>query len=124
MTRQWQLDLPPQPYSTPNSREHWARTAEKAKSWRTAARLLALEAKVPRLDRITVHLDYWPKDRRRRDRDNLVSGVLKHCLDGLVDAGVVPDDAPEYVDARMPVIHPPRDNRQPLWLLTISEPAA
>lgn len=115
--RTYVLDLPAQHYSTPNSREHWARRAENAHAWRSAACLLARQA--PALDRITVTLDYWPKDRRRRDRDNLVSGVLKHVLDGIVDAGVVPDDAPEYVDARMPVIHEPRDDRQAMWVLTV-----
>lgn len=122
MTRQWQLDLPDQPYPSLNGREHWAAKNRKAQAWRTASRLLAVEAKVPAMERIVVRLDYWPKDRRRRDRDNLMA-VVKHCIDGLRDARVIVDDDADRVTFTAPVIHAPRYDRQPLWLLTVSEAA-
>lgn len=117
---EWVLDLPPAPYLTPNSRTHWSKRSAAAKVWRHAAWATALQAKIPPQDFIIVRLEYWPPDRRRRDPDNLVSGVLKHVLDGLVDANVVPDDNPQYVQAWMPVIHSPREDRKATWRVTIS----
>lgn len=119
--RRWVLDLPNSPYVTPNSRHHWSVRSRKNRVWRSATALLARQARIPALDRIEVRLDYWPPDRRRRDADNLVSGVLKPCVDGLVDAGVVADDSPEFVRLAMPVIHEPRATRQVLWLLYVDE---
>ncbi len=115
----WVLDLPPSDYFTPNSRVHWSKRARCARAWRTAVHMLALQAEIPAQDHVTVALEFFPPDRRRRDADNLVSGVLKHCLDGLVDAGVIVDDSPEFVTARMPVIRDVRDDRQAMWLLTV-----
>lgn len=120
--RSWVLDLPDQPYVSLNSRDHWAVKNRKAQAWRTATRLLALEAKVPPLASIAVRLDYWPKEHRQRDRDNLMA-VVKHCIDGLRDAKVIVDDDATRVTFEAPAIHPPRDDRQPLWLLTVSEAA-
>jgi Holliday junction resolvase RusA-like endonuclease len=116
------LDLPPTEYSTPNSRDHWAVKARHARAWRFNTSVLARDAKIPRCDRIRVALELWPRDNRRRDPDNLLL-VLKHCLDGLRDAGVVDDDTGEYVEFRQPVIHPARDDRRVMWLLTVEEAA-
>jgi crossover junction endodeoxyribonuclease RusA len=65
---------------------------------------------IPPCDAIHVQLIYVPRDRRRRDSDGLVA-TLKPCLDGIVDAGVVPDDSPEYVTWSAPIIAPadPKD---------------
>lgn len=66
---------------------------------------------------VRVELHYVPRDSRRRDRDNLVP-TLKPCLDGIVDAGLVPDDTPDYIDYAMPIIHKPdRDAPVRLYLL-------
>lgn len=117
--RTWTLDLPDQPYITANSRAHWSKRSACAAGWRDATALLARQAKVPELGRVYVTLTMVAKDRRRRDADNLVSGVLKHCLDGLVDAGVIPDDTPEHVDGSLPrIVHQgPRPAHR--WLLDI-----
>lgn len=55
---------------------------------------------------VVVELHYWPRDRRRRDADNLWP-TLKVCADALVDAGVTADDTPREQDKRTPVIHEP-----------------
>lgn len=102
----WKLELPDLEYVTPNSRVHWAVRSRCGAAWREAAAWKAKQARIPAHDRIVVSLAMFPKDRRRRDADNLVSGVLKHVIDGLVDAGIVPDDDPGHVDARMPQIGP------------------
>lgn len=116
--RQWVLDLPAGEYWSLNDRSHWSAKGATVAVWREAACRLAQEQKIPRCNRIRVRLEYWPPDRRRRDPDNLL-GVLKPVVDGLVDAKVVPDDTSEFVDREMPVIHEPRDDRRPQWLLTV-----
>jgi crossover junction endodeoxyribonuclease RusA len=120
--RSWVLDLPDEPYPTPNRSDHWAKKAGMARAWRHNTAILARHVLVPRCDKVHVTLDYWPPDRRRRDADNLLL-VLKHCIDGLRTADVVEDDDPSHVTFAMPVIHEPRDDRRPKWLLTVSEDA-
>lgn len=45
------------------------------------------------------------KDNRKRDPHNYCGTVLKAIVDGLVEAGAWPDDTPEYVGHREPVLH-------------------
>ena len=121
LRNQWTLDVPDAPYSTPNTREHQADKSAKGQVWREATGWVALEQKVPKgMDRIRVQLTMLPKDARPRDEDNLVSGVLKHMIDGLVDVGIVPDDTPRHVVAEMPRIHAPAQRTCHRWLLTIT----
>lgn len=107
-----------------NSRVHWTRSAAITKSIRCGAWALAEQAKLPTgCDHVTVCLHYRPRDNRRRDTDNLMP-VLKASADGLVDAGLVADDTPQYMSKLMPVIHP-AEKGQPgsLWLtITIGDP--
>lgn len=46
--------------------------------------------------RVAVELIYYPSNNGRRDADN-IAATLKPILDGLVDAGVIPDDKAEHV---------------------------
>jgi hypothetical protein len=122
MTRdQWTLDVPDAPYATPNSRQHAAKRGAMGAVWREATAWIALAQKVPKdLQKIRVQLVMLPADARARDEDNLVSGVLKHMIDGLVDAGIVCDDTPDHVVAEMPRIHAPAQRTCHRWLLTIT----
>lgn len=99
------------PWTTPpislNDWEHYRVRARKVKEVRAAARILAMAAHLPRdLPHVSVQLVYQPRDRRRRDEDNLV-GTLKAICDGLIDYGITPDDTPEYMTKLMPRIDPP-----------------
>jgi crossover junction endodeoxyribonuclease RusA len=67
---------------------------------------------------ISVGLHYATGDARRRDTDNLVP-TLKAACDGLVDAGVVPDDVPQHMTKIMPTIHNGPGKRR-LWI-TVEE---
>jgi crossover junction endodeoxyribonuclease RusA len=64
---------------------------------------------------LTVQLHYRPGDNRRmRDPMNLTASS-KPAIDGLVDAGLVPNDTDEFVHENTPVIHyGPGDRR--LWI--------
>lgn len=120
--RRWTLELPDAPYITPNQRGHWTARARLNRGWRHAAHMLARSEGIPPLPRIHVALTMQPKDRRRRDPDNLVPGVLKPCIDGLVDAGIVPDDGQRWVDWSRPRIVPPdRPAGWHRWWLEVTE---
>ncbi len=45
----------------------------------------------------------YPQE-RRRDQDNLCTGVLKAVLDGLVRGGWIEDDSHDYVQLEPPVV--------------------
>lgn len=93
----WVINLPwDKPPLTLNQRMHWAPKGRWTKTIRTTAWALARSAKIPPLERCSVTLIWYPPDRRRRDEDNLF-GTLKPLADGLVDAGVVPDDTPRWM---------------------------
>lgn len=104
--REWTLILPmATPMSLNHRDNHWVR-ADKVKTVRDATHVLALQAKIPRCNKVAVTLIYTPRDGRRRDPLNLVP-TLKACEDGLVDAKVVPDDTPQWLESRMPLIDAP-----------------
>lgn len=119
--RTWEIRLPwtAVPISL-NGREHWRAKAAKVAAVRASTHLAVavatFAATMP--ERIDVTLTYYPRDKRRRDADNLVA-TLKACCDGIVDAGVVADDTPDLMVKHMPVILPP--DGDPRLVLVIRE---
>lgn len=96
------------PFTTPlslNDRTPWQVKMGKVKPWRDAAHVLTQAAKVPPCKRVTILLEYVPRDSRDRDPLNLVA-TLKPIEDGIVDAGVIPDDSSRFHTSVMPVILP------------------
>ncbi|MFN9114558.1 MAG: endodeoxyribonuclease RusA [Pseudomonadota bacterium] len=88
------LPMPPKVLS-PNARPHWAVKAKAAKAYRFSARMAATAAwpvYAPSLDEADVVCVFRFKDRRNRDRDNLLAS-MKAAFDGLADAGVVRNDS-------------------------------
>ena len=115
----WLLDLGyTKPPISANSRMHWRQRATITKQIRSRTEALAREEMIPPLGRCRVELRYRPRDNRRRDADNLVP-ILKAACDGLVDAGIVPDDIPAFMAKRMPVIDE-ADRHQPGLFLAIA----
>lgn len=105
---EWSLHLPFRVVSeipSLNDRDHWAIKAKKVKAWRDAVHVLARAARIPPCSRIKVELHYVPATAQRRDPDNLVA-CYKPCVDGLVDAKIIPDDTEHYVERVFPIIHP------------------
>lgn len=105
----------PLPWLTPplsaNQRMHWAAKARTTREVRQTACLLARKA--PRTDRLVVTLHYRPRVKRRRDTVNL-GPLVKVLVDGLIDAGIAPDDDHEHVSTPEPVIHQP--GQPAMWL--------
>lgn len=67
---------------------------------RECTRRVELAARVqmlPCFDGLTDFYFLWTEPNRRRDPDNIQATGVKFVLDGLVRAGVLPDDGPRYV---------------------------
>jgi crossover junction endodeoxyribonuclease RusA len=76
---------------------HWSRRHRLAAEWREATAWKAKQARIPVLQRVHVVAVILRKDARRFDPHNR-SKTAKACIDGLVDAGVIPDDSWRYLD--------------------------
>jgi Holliday junction resolvase RusA-like endonuclease len=79
-----------------NGRQHWAARNRAAQALKKAAWAKALQAKLPRLERVAITVEYQPPDKRRRDPDNYAA-TGKPLIDGLVIAGILPDDNSAHV---------------------------
>jgi crossover junction endodeoxyribonuclease RusA len=104
-------DLPP---LNANQRLHWRQRSQRVALIRDTVTLLARNAHIPAANHIVVQLHFQPGDKRRRDASNLVP-TQKPAVDGLVQAGIVPDDTAEWVTEHMPKLHPGPGKRR-LWL--------
>jgi hypothetical protein len=91
----------PRPPLSMNQRLHRMQEAKLTAMVRAAAR--ERFRTFPPVERVEVLMTWTVKDRRRRDAENPVA-TLKALCDGLVDAGIVPDDTPQYMTKHMPVI--------------------
>ena len=82
---------------------HWGPRHRKAAQVRRDSAALARAARIPLLGRCRTQLTWWVNDNRTRDPDNLAP-FEKPIYDGLVDARVVPDDKPAFMDKPRPLI--------------------
>lgn len=123
MTGRWEIDVPMvvpcgvrelRPW-TANDRRHWRVKAEWTATIRRAVALRTRNLHLPPQEHVTVGLHYAPGDNRRRDAPNLTTSQ-KPAVDGLVDAGLVPDDTARWVTEVMPVLHLGPQPRR-LWLV-------
>lgn len=100
----------PRPPLTLNDRpSSWHSRAAITKRMRNEAGFRAIAARLPQLPRIRVSLTWWVKDHRKRDGGENLAPTLKALIDGLVDAGVVPDDDQGHVTRGPSVIHYEKD---------------
>lgn len=91
---------------TANDKMHWAARARFTKQLRQWGYLLGREGEgVAHLEltHARVEVEFAYPDRRRRDRSNLAPTV-KALMDGLIDAGLLPDDADRFLDGPHTVI--------------------
>lgn len=92
---------PPADRLSMNGRYHWRVRSARTKAWRTVAYMTACERfgfqRPARRKPMFVRVTFPVKDNRRRDADN-PAPTVKAIVDGLVDAGVWPDDTPEWVE--------------------------
>ncbi len=87
-----------------NDRMHWSKRAKLTALWREAGWAAALEHHVRGLGPSTVMFTFPVSSMsRRRDPSNLLP-TAKAAIDGLVDAGVWPDDNSEWVTVLEPCV--------------------
>ena len=98
MASSYTIEFPPgTPLTNANGREHWSRKARTGASLREVAGFLARSQRIPKLGKAGFVFWYLPPDKRRRDTPNILYAASKSCIDGIVDAGVLPDDCDKYV---------------------------
>lgn len=81
-----------------NQRTHWAVRANLTAAWREASGWTARDAGIPALGPSRVVAELWmvPRRRTRIDPANYAP-TAKAVVDGLVDAGIWPDDSSGWV---------------------------
>lgn len=98
MTRRWTLRYEAKPWTMNFARGQANRWEEArlTKQWRAAFGLLAFGERVPPLDRVHIICHHECKTARLADC-GAVAPACKAAVDGLVDAGILPDDDPAHV---------------------------
>jgi hypothetical protein len=104
-----------------SSRLHWAERRRRLKPWHDLALAAYKHAdaddKASLADRrIRVHVTLPFARAGRRDPHNYSSTVLKTIVDGLIQAGMAPDDTPEFVETREPRLRVDRENTVLIYL--------
>lgn len=100
----WVLEYPRRPWTVNSERGrggtkdtgHWSKRSGLVREWRQAFHDLAVEAQIPPLGQAHFEIMQICRDRRRPDTAACVLAA-KAAVDGLVDAGVLPNDTADEV---------------------------
>lgn len=96
------------PLANANDRGHWSKGYRVKKELRKTACLLTRAAKIPTMQRASIVGVFEPPNRQPRDPANWYPS-FKAIIDGMVDAGMLPDDNSKHLDGpdmRLGEIHP------------------
>lgn len=110
---------PADPLSENDSRSlHWAARARRTKPWHTMALLATRRALAGRRIAppvpVTIQVALPFRMARGRDPHNYVGTTIKAIVDGVKDAGLIPDDTPEWATVLEPTVDIQRDKTRPL----------
>ena len=110
----YRLELAQRPWTTNGERagNRWQR-AELVKTWRSAFHVLAKSEKSPEMEWISVTVEPHQKGGRLQDV-GACNPSVKAAIDGIVDAGVLPDDSPKYMKSL--IFLTPQNDRNSLVL--------
>src|SRR5690625_3567368 len=98
----WILDfdmLGPVPTANRVHRMHYHAVGKMRREWRKTSASLTRIARIAPCDRIRITAWVEDSDRRRLSDPDAPAPAVKPVIDGLVDAGVIPDDGPEHVSS-------------------------
>ena len=89
---------PERPWTANSARSaaHWSKNAERTRRWRTAFRLLAQEQETPPLGPCRIIVTPYLQRKPAQDV-GACAPAAKAAIDGLVDAGLWPDDTAAHV---------------------------
>ena len=79
-------------------RMHWAKRSRLTRDMRTAGWAMALAYKVPRLQKAQVTVIPHQSKRGPVADSHAFYPAVKACIDGLVDAKVIPNDTQEHLE--------------------------
>lgn len=98
MEPDYTVRVPSSGWLNANQRQHWTARSDLTAAWRRAAAWCARSARVPSLgqSRVVAELCMVPRRRVRIDPANYAP-TAKAAVDGLVDAGIWPDDSSGWV---------------------------
>lgn len=121
--REWQLQFTGQRPVTMNAHRQLTPFARARcdKRWREAFAWLAKQKRMSQVRAISVTAIPLHKDRRSPQDVAACAPAVKAAIDGLVDAGVIPDDTPQYV--RSVTFKPPVVNGVDGLVLYVDEEA-
>ena len=110
----YRLEFAQRPWTTNAERagNRWER-ADLVKTWRSAFHVLAKSEQMPQMEWITVTVEPHQKGGRLQDV-GACNPAVKAAVDGIVDAGVLPDDSSQYMKSL--VFLPPQNDRNSLVL--------
>lgn len=95
--RQWVIAIPPGTVLlNANNRMHWAKAYRVKRNILEIAQQLATIQSLPRLEKARAMGLLHQPDKRHRDPHNWAP-TFKECVDGIVRAGVLPDDSSDYL---------------------------
>ena len=97
----WTLELHGNRPWTTNAERKWhhMERAAKVRDMRDSFGWMAKVQQVPKLTAINIFAQPLAKDRRWKQDVGACFPAVKAAIDGLMDAGVLPDDSPEFVRA-------------------------
>lgn len=120
--RTWAIQDDARPWTANAERGwHYLKRAQMVRDARERWSWLAVEADIPRLERISVEATPFRKDKRAMPDVAACYPAVKAAIDGLVDACIIADDDPERLSKI--VFHSPEViGSEGLRLLIIEEP--
>ncbi|GAX57246.1 hypothetical protein SO3561_08816 [Streptomyces olivochromogenes] len=119
----WRLELPAKTkLINANQNLHFRRKAEMVKVIRNAAWTMARHSDIPALQRAHVYFVIHPDTSiKRRDPGNWAPSA-KAAVDGLVDAGILPDDNKDHLLGPDPRIGTPvKGSQLVLWITDLDQ---
>jgi crossover junction endodeoxyribonuclease RusA len=110
----YRLEFDQRPWTTNAERKgnRWER-AELVKVWRSAFQILAKSERIPPMTWMSVTVEPHQKGGRLQDV-GACHPAVKAAIDGMVDAGVLPDDSSQYL--RSLIYLPPVNDKNSLVL--------
>ena len=113
--------LPPvNPKLNAHNKGHWRGKAAAVKSLRNLTHALTLEQTRERWPAATIQYRFYFPDKRRRDEANAIHSQ-KAAVDGVVDAGLIPDDDWQHLSIAGVTCEVDRDNPRVEFVFTKSQ---